>query len=408
MKKGFAFADLKYVDLLGKLHHLTIPIDRFNIKKGYGIDGSSIPGFTEREQSDLVIVADPRTEFVDPFFDDPTISYFADIYLPDGRRLPADPRFILERAVKLCRRLGQAYFLPEFEFYLFSRLEIEHWQGGMSISHETDDRGSYHSASPDDPHLEIRNRVTNLLKDLGIRVRYHHHEIGQGQQEVELVMTPINKVCDDIVLARYAIGNIARRNGLTACFLAKPLADQSGSGFHLHHTIKKKGRSIFGKKAISKIGRQYLAGILAHARALTPFANPSTNSYRRFDPDYEAPTETDFSPGNRTALIRLPEYAKEMEFEYRPADSICNPYLLISCIICAGVDGIENRIDLDRIDILPLPRDLFQAIEFLQADMDFLKRVMDRDVIDHYLDLLKYLAGIIRQNPHPVEFEIYQ
>ena len=408
MKKRYSLVDLKYPDLLGRLHHLTVPYAEFNMKKGYGIDGSSIPGFLERESSDLLIFADPKTEFVDPFFDEPTISYFGRICYPDGARSPADPRLILEKAKRLVKRLGQAYFLPEFEFYLFTRLQVERWQGGMSISFETDEKGSYHSVPPEDRYLQVRNEITRILNGLGVPVRYHHHEIGGGQQEIELKMTPIDRVGDDIILTRYVIANVARRNGLVASFMAKPLADQPGSGFHLHHLIRKEGRSIFGRKRLSETGRSYLAGMLYHALSLMPFSNPSTNSYRRFNQNFEAPTETDFSPGDRTALVRIPGHASEFQFEYRAGDSLANPYLIISGLICAGVDGVKNRLDLDRLKVEPLPRDIFEAIDLFYDDQKFLSPVFDSEVTDHYISIIRNRAEIIRQSPHPLEFEVYQ
>ncbi|RKX68803.1 hypothetical protein DRP53_09935, partial [candidate division WOR-3 bacterium] len=267
MDKQIRFVDLKYLDLLGGLHHLTIPIDNFALKRPFGIDGSSLAGFSSRKDSDLVVIADPKTRSVDPFFEEPTLSFFANIYHPDGSRFEADPRAIIEKAKKKARAYGRPYFQVELEFYIFRRLSVEHWPGGYSVAFESDDSASYHSPLPNDRFSRIRDRISQVLSRLGIPIRYHHHELGPGQQEIELELVPLDRIGDVITLARYVIKNVCATEGLKASFLAKPLSGAPGSGLHIHHLIRKKG-SIFGRKRLTRIGRYYLGGLLTHAPAL--------------------------------------------------------------------------------------------------------------------------------------------
>ncbi|HID31756.1 MAG TPA: glutamine synthetase [bacterium (Candidatus Stahlbacteria)] len=407
MRKSFDWVDLKYVDLHGGLHHLTLPYERFSLKEYYGIDGSSIPGFNDRTKSDLMIRADPGTEFIDPFFEKPTLSYLSVVYDPDGKRFDFDPRGVVMKIVQLARRFGDFDIRPELEFYIFRRFGVEHWAGGYSVTLEADDHATYHSSRPVDRYLPIRNEITEVLKGLGIPVRFHHHENGPGQQEIELERRPLTRVCDEIIITRYVISNVCNRHGLSATFLAKPLPGQPGSGLHLHQVLKRGKRSLFGRKTISKTGSFYLGGLLTHTPALGVFANPTTNSYRRLDLDFESPTEITTGFGDRTALVRVPEYGNEITFEFRMGDGTANPYLLIPAMIAAGIDGVRNRIDPDRVEALLLPRDINQAIEYLYADYQFLSGIIEYPLIERYTRLIKRIGAQVSKSPHPLEYEVY-
>lgn len=445
-KKDYKNIDLKFIDLLGQMHHLTMPMKNFTGK--VGVDGSSMPGFTRTESGDLVIRPDHSTEFVDPFLGGNTVSYLCNIFEADtGKPYYKDPRTIAGNVDAYLKRKGladHAMVLPELEFYVFDSVlyqnhmnrtfyEVQsseaHWQSqaqGYKIAHHK----GYHIAPPLDSFHLLRDEICTALEAIGIPVKYHHHEVGgAGQCEIELTPMPFLKAADAVILAKYMIKMTAMRQGKVVTFMPKPLFDEAGSGLHFHIRLEKKGRPVFFKKGnyadMSPLAFQFMSGILDHARALAALTNASTNSYKRFVPGFEAPTNLFFSLGNRNAAIRIPKYAvepHEKRFEYRPPDATCNPYLAISGILLAGADGVQKKLDHERLHFGPfdsveglefpithLPVNLEEALRSLEADREFLKAggLFNEDLIRAYVTTKRREVIELNKRPHPYEFEMY-
>jgi glutamine synthetase len=439
-EKGVQFIDLKMLDLSGRLHHLSFPLSRFSealCREGVGFDGSSY-GFLKVENSDMVLVPDLKTAAMDPFRARPTMSMFAEARLTDGARtpFPQDGRTVARKAEQALRDSGIAdtsMWAPEYEFHIFEEAEFganNHDSAYRINSNERFYQSAYHACNPFDKYDDFRDEVSAVMEDFGIPVRYHHHEVGAlGQQEIEGWFADLPTTGDHAVLTKYIMFNLAERHDLRITFMPKPLLNNAGSGWHLHQFLTKNGQNIFhdeqGYAGLSETALFYIGGILTHADALCALTNPSTNSFKRLVPGFEAPTVRTFGRSNRGAAIRVPSYVTDPQLrriEYRPPDLTANPYICCAAILMAGLDGIINRIDPVAAGFAPedapsaagrqadfLPRSLADALDALEKDHQFLLRgdVMPELLIRRWLEIKRQEITAIHQRPHPYEFTMY-
>ncbi len=441
-ERGVEFVDFKVLDLVGRLHHITFPFDRFTpeiMAEGIGFDGSSY-GFLKVEESDMVLLPDYGTAQIDPFRTRPTLSMFADVRLVDAERtaFAQDGRRIVKAAEQALRDLGIAdstRWIPEYEFHIFDEAQYRSGVAEASYKVQSEEaffQNAYHACNPHDRHDDFRDEVCALMQDLGIPVRYHHHEVGaQAQQEIEGWFADLPTTADHAVLTKYILFNAAERYGLKVTFMPKPLYDNAGSGWHLHqYLVDADGQNIFddpaGYAGLSKTALHYVGGILKHSPALCALTNPSTNSYKRLVPGFEAPTAITFGRSNRGAAIRIPSYVADPQhrrIEYRPPDFTCNPYLATSAVLMAGIDGIVNGIDpyaegfhpedapssARRGEVAFLPRSLADALDALEQDHAFLLRndVFPEVLIRRWLEIKRDEIQAINRRPHPYEFTMY-
>jgi glutamine synthetase len=436
--------DLKCIDLTGHLHHISLPVrpgilERL-VAEGVGFDGSSY-GFRKVENSDMVLIPDLATAMIDPFRQAPTLSLFANIVLTDERRSPfsQDGRMIAARAEALLKETtgaDRSWWGPEFEFYIFSRVRFDTRTAASyyEIEHaEEFFTNAYHAANPNDLYDDFRDDACRLLKNLGIPVKYHHHEAGErGQQEIETFFMDLLSAADSIVMVKYALFNFARQRDLFVTFMPKPMYQQSGNGMHLHFFLTRGGKNAFYQKGeygnLNLLGRHFIGGMLKHGAALSAFTNPSTNSYKRLVPGFEAPVALTYGTGNRASAIRIPKYVTnpdETRFEYRPPDATANPYLCLTAMLLAGIDGVVRKIDPmkegfgpfdrslseesadDRIQFLP--RNLDEALDALAADHDFLMRggLFTDELLQQWITVKKRETKSIATMPHPYEYKMY-
>ncbi len=429
------FVDLGLVDLSGRLRRVTLPavaVDRSILTEGVGFDGSSY-GFEKVEASDMVMVPDLSTGHRDPFREEPTLSFLATVHLAqDG--LPQsdqDTRGILARAVAYLRSTGiadEVLVAPEYEFYIFDQVDIESSSTSSSyrvIDREDNDGKAYHLSSPRDLHAGFRDQAVNLLVLHGMKVRYHHHEVGgHGQQEIESELEPALRAGDHAVIVRYLLKSLAHQQGLQLTFMPKPLYQQAGSGWHVHQQLRKKGKNIFydpkGADGLSRTALSWIGGLLSHGQALAGITNASTNSYRRLTRGYEAPVSLTYGPADRTAAVRIPRWARgeSTRIEYRPADFTGNPYLSLAALIMAGIDGVEKGIDplaegygpgVPREKVRTLPFSLWAALNALETDHSFLTRggVFPESLLANWLATKRAENEDVERRPHPREFSIY-
>lgn len=453
--------DFKVITLPGRWNHLSIPSERLNEKlftDGIGFDGSSY-GYSSIENSDMCFIPDFTTAFIDPYCNIKTLSMLANIYTVGQKeeRFSGDPRYIAEKAKESLKNSGIAdefVIGPEFEFYIFDHasFEISHEHQEVTIdskqaywnsNNKEENNGykmpfqkGYHMGLPYDVNNDLRSSMTLKLEEMGIDVKYHHHEVGAaGQLEIEVELGEMLKMADATMMAKYVIKNESIAHGKTATFMPKPLYGEAGSGMHVHMLLKKHGHNLFyNEEGYSKLSQEalyFIGGILKHSKALLGFTNPSTNSYKRLVPGFEAPISICFATGNRSSVIRIPGYVKEPEkrrFEFRPSDATCNPYLAYSAILMAGIDGIINKIDPteegfgpydvnvfdlpeeERNKIEALPTSLNGALDELWKDHEFLLRdkVFDEYFIKNWIDY-KYNNEFLKSNnvPSPIEFQLY-
>ncbi|MBX3007169.1 MAG: type I glutamate--ammonia ligase [Melioribacteraceae bacterium] len=444
-KNKIEFIDLKAIDLPGRLHHITLPVHEKIMEKlvheGVGFDGSSY-GFRKVENSDMILIPDLDTAVIDLFRDAPTLSFYANIVLTDEKRsrFSQDGRFLAQQAEKLLKEItgcDKSWWGPEFEFYIFSKVEYDTRTSTSyyQIEHaEEFYKKAYHAANPFDIYDDFRDEACKLLSKYGIKVKYHHHEVGErGQQEIETYFSDLLSTADNIVTAKYILFNFARQRDLFITFMPKPMYQQAGNGMHLHLYLTKKGKNAFYKKGeygnMNQLGRYFIGGMLKHAPALSAFTNPSTNSYKRLVPGFEAPVALTYGMGNRASAIRIPKYVNnedETRFEYRPPDATANPYLCLTAMLLAGIDGVVNKIDpiaegfgpIDknfleddeiRSKIKMLPRNLEEAIDALNADNEFLKRgnIFTEELLDQWIKIKNEEIHSIGTMPHPFEFKMY-
>ena len=458
-KNKVEFIAVKFVDLLGKWHQITVPShelkpELFERGRGIGFDGSSMAGFTQVKAGDMIVIPAPDTAFMDPFAKLPTLSFLGEVIdVATGEKFDRNPRYIAEKAEQYLARTGyapQSFWGPEFEFYLFdsarfqndaqhSFFEVDcreaHWNSGKNenpnLGNKIAHKGGYHAAPPHDRFFDFRSSLCKTLEQCGVPVKYHHHEVGgAGQMEIEVMFDTLTKMADRAMLVKYIVRNACFQAGLTCTFMPKPLFGEPGNGMHVHQYLAKDGSSLFYKKGglvnMSDLALHYLGGLLKHAPALLAFTNPSTNSYRRLVPGYEAPVRSSYSVGNRTAAVRIPGYLtdpKTMRYEFRPPDATCNPYLAFAAMLMAGIDGIKNKIDpgqplnkdlfsLSKADLekIPtLPTSLPEALEALRRDHQFLLQggVFTKDLIDVWTQLKSRESEALALRPHPYEYELY-
>ncbi len=454
--------DFKMIDLLGRWRHLSIPTGRFKpdtLKNGIGFDGSNY-GFAPVENSDMVFIPDISTAVHDPFTGVPTLSMIGDVYVitqPENRRFEQDPRSIAFKAEAYMKSTGIADEMrigPEYEFHVFDHVSYEctpHstgftidaeqaiWNSGdnenQNLGYKIPLKGGYHIAPPQDILYDLRARMCVLMEENNIPVKYHHHEVGgPGQVEIEVEFASMREMADKTMLAKYLIKNLAFQEGKTATFMPKPLYAEAGNGLHVHMHLFKNGEPLFydenGYSGLSQLALNFIGGLLKHAPAVLAFSNPSTNSYKRLVPGYEAPVNLCFATANRSAVIRVPAYAKspyQKRFEFRSSDATCNPYLAFSAILMAGLDGVKNKIDPtaegfgpydvnlynlpkeEQAKIKALPKSLDEALDALEKDHDFLLAgdVFPKRLIEIWIENKRKEARKVNEIPHPMEFELY-
>jgi glutamine synthetase len=443
-KNKIEVIDLKAIDLAGRLHHISLPMhDNLMskiIKEGVGFDGSSY-GFKKVENSDMILIPDLDTAVVDLFREAPTLSFYSNIVLTDEKRsrFTQDGRYLAKQAEELLKKTtgtDQSMWGPEFEFYIFSKVNYDTRTATSyyTVEHaEEFYKKAYHAANPFDIYDDFRDEACKLLSKFGINVKYHHHEVGErGQQEIETYFSNLLDTADNIVTAKYVLFNFARQKDLFITFMPKPMYQQAGNGMHLHLFLTKKGKNAFYKKGaygnLNELALYFIGGLLKHAPALSAFTNPSTNSYKRLVPGFEAPVALTYGQGNRASAIRIPKYISnpdEVRFEYRPPDATANPYLCLSAMLLAGIDGVVNKIDpvkegfgpydrnfLDdetKHKIHMLPRNLAEALDALEVDHEFLRRgnIFTDELLEQWVKIKTEEIQAIGTMPHPFEYKMY-
>ena len=456
---GAQVVDLRFCDLPGLMQHFSIPISEFDeegFETGYGFDGSSIRGFQEIQESDMLLVPDPEGVYIDPFLTHPTLVVHCFVKDPvTGEMYTRDPRGIARKAELFLQQTGVAetsFWGPECEFYIFDSIRFEQnqhegyyhidaiegvWnsgaeEGGKNLGYKPRYKEGYFPLPPMDHYQDLRSEMVLNLQKLDIDVEVHHHEVGTaGQAEIDIRYTTLLRQADNVMKYKYVIKNTARAAGKTVTFMPKPIFQDNGSGMHTHQSLWSGGENLFwdemGYAGISDSCRWYIGGLLQHAPALLAFCAPTTNSYRRLVPGYEAPINLVYSQRNRSACVRIPVYYKTpaaKRLEFRSPDPSANPYLAFSAMLMAGLDGIKNKIeppdpiDKDLYDLPPeeavnvkqVPGSLEEVIDALEADHSFLLEggVFTQDVIDTWIEYKrKREIDEVRLRPHPYEFAIY-
>lgn len=450
--------DLKFSDLWGRWHHVTLSASQFNadvMTSGIGFDGSSV-GFKSVRAGDMAVIPDLTTGVMDPFWEVPTLSFICNTVEADTKRLfGGDPREVARRAEAYLTSngiAGSSLWGPEFEFYVFHDVSMENgvnvssykvdsieasWNcaAGGGQGHFIPLHGGYHAIPPSDQLFNLRTRMSIVLEDMRIPVKYHHHEVGgPGQCEIETPLMGMLAAADACMAIKYVAKNVAKQAGQTVTFLPKPLYGEAGNGMHFHQQLLDGQTNLFydaqGENLLSQTALWYIGGLLTHAAAVLAFTNPSTNSYRRLVPGFEAPINAFFSKGNRSAAIRVPKYAtepNEVRFEFRPPDATCNPYLAMAAQLMAGIDGIVNQIDPTAAGFGPIDEDVFSwseerratikslptslegALQALKADYQFLLAgdVFNEEMIMNWIKRKTEEDYKVRARPHPYEVEMY-
>ena len=458
-----SMVDLKFTDLPGTWQHMGMAIgtlEEDSFTDGIGFDGSSIRGFQEIYESDMLLMPDAATAIVDPFYEHTTISIICTVMDPITREpYTRDPRFVATKAVEHLRATGVAdtcFFGPEAEFYVFDHVAFDqqahtayyevdseegHWTQGQgfqrrgeglaALGYKNRSQEGYFPAPPNDTQADLRAEMVLILESLGIRTESHHHEVGgPGQAEIDLRFLPLLEMADALQLHKYIVKNTAKQAGKTATFLPKPIFEENGSGMHCHQSLWKDGSTLMhdaaGYALLSPLALNYAAGLLEHGRALMAFCAPSTNSYRRLVPGYEAPVLLKHSQRNRSAAVRIPMYstsAKAKRIEFRPPDPLANPYLAFPAMMMAGLDGIarglmpSDPLDVNLYELPPevlgeiptVPTTLDDALDALEADHTFLTEggVFTDDLIETYVEFHREQSDKVKIRPHPFEFPLY-
>lgn len=449
--------DFKFMDFIGKWQHFSIPMSAFEeeiFEEGLGFDGSSIRGWKSIHESDMILLPDPSTAVMDPFMETPTLSLICNVYDPITREpYERDPRNIAAKAEEYLKSTGiadVAYFGPEAEFFIFDEIRYDlgsnhsfHfidsseaiWNSGSeeapNLGHKIRHKEGYFPVPPNDSQQEIREEMVRKMEAVGIQVERQHHEVATaGQAEIDFKFDSLLRCADKLMWFKYIVKNVALAYGKTATFMPKPLYGDNGSGMHTHISLWKKNKPLFAGDeygGLSKLALYFIGGILKHARALCAITNPTTNSYRRLVPGFEAPVNLAYSSRNRSAAIRIPMYSpspKAKRIEFRTPDPSCNGYLAFAAMLMAGLDGIENKIDpgqpLDK-DIYSLspeelknvpsaPGSLQEALKALEEDHDFLLKggVFTEDVIEEWISYKREKEfNPVNLRPTPMEFFLY-
>ncbi len=453
--KDVKFVDLRFTDTKGKMQHVTAEascIDEGVFADGYAFDGSSIAGWKGIEASDMLLSPDPATAHLDPFFAQTTLSIFCDIIEPStGELYERDPRGVAKKAEAYLKQTGvgdTVFFGPEAEFFIFDdvRFTADPFATGFrldstelptnsgtdyemgNLGHRPRTKGGYFPVPPIDSCQDIRSEMLSVMAEMGVSVEKHHHEVAAAQHELGIKFAPMVTIADHLQIYKYVAHNVAQAYGKTATFMPKPVFGDNGSGMHCHQSIWKDGQPTFAGNKYADLSDNclyYIGGILKHAKAINAFANPTTNSYKRLVPGYEAPVLLAYSARNRSASCRIPHVSspKAKRVEVRFPDPAANPYLAFAAMLMAGLDGILNKIhpgepmdknlyDLPPLELARIPTvagSLREAIQSLDEDRAFLKMggVFSDDMIDAYIELK--MAEVLRfeTTPHPVEFDMY-
>jgi glutamine synthetase len=449
--------DLKFMDFPGLWQHTTYPsshIDEESLEEGLGFDGSSIRGWQPIHASDMVLIPDPDTMVIDPFYDRKTISLICNIFDPITREgYTRDPRFVAQKTEAYLKSTGigdTIYIGPEAEFFIFDDVRYStapghsfyhvesteaQWNTGRdenpNLGYKPRYKEGYFPVPPTDSLVNLRNEMVEVMENCGISVECQHHEVATaGQAEIDMRFTPLVEMADKLNLFKYIVKNVARRNNKTVTFMPKPILNDNGSGMHTHQSIWKDGKPLFagnGYGGVSETALHYIGGILKHSNALAALVAPTTNSYKRLVPGFEAPVNLAYSSRNRSAAIRIPMYSnnpKSKRIEVRYPDPSCNPYFAFSAMAMAGIDGIQNKIDpgepLDKdiyglspeelSEIPALPASLSEALDALEEDHEFLLKgdVFTDDVIETWIDYKRENeVKPVEMAPNPVEFSLY-
>ncbi len=461
-ENGVRIIDFKMVDLDGRWRHISIPAERFTdetMKYGIGFDGSNY-GYAPIEKSDMVFIPMIESAKLDPYCEIPTLTMMGDVrVIGENENKPFDqyPRNVALAAIDYMKGEGIADSMiigPEFEFYVFDNVSFEsspscvgysvdttqaEWNSGDAFGNNNGYtvavKGGYHCAPPQDITNDLRSRMCLRMNDWGVDVKYHHHEVGgPGQVEVEVELGDMVDMADKTMIIKYIIKNEAVAAGKTATFMPKPVAAEAGNGMHVHMLLKKDGKPIFydkeGYSGLSKEAHWFIGGLLKHCPSLCAITNPSTNSFRRLVPGFEAPVTIGYATSNRSAVIRIPAYAKSPEnkrFELRNPDATCNPYYAYAAILMAGLDGIKNKIDPsangwgpfdfnlynlsdeEKKKIQGLPKNLAEALDALEADHDYLTAggVFPERLLEIWIKKRRAEYDKLNAIPHPAEFGLY-
>ncbi len=453
--ENIKYVDLRFTDPKGKWQHVTFDqsmVDEDFFSEGQMFDGSSIAGWKAINESDMVLMPDPATAVLDPFFSDPTLTIFCDILEPStGQPYGRDPRTTAKAAEAYLKSSGfgdTAYFGPEAEFFVFDDVRwstdqqnmgyaVDSVEGpynsssdfeGGNLAHRPGPKGGYFPVPPVDSAQDMRSEMLTVMTEMGIEPEKHHHEVAPSQHELGMKFSTLTTMADRLQIYKYIVHQVAAGHGKTATFMPKPIYGDNGSGMHVHQSIWKGGQPVFAGDRYADLSEtclHYIGGIIKHARALNAFTNPLTNSYKRLVPGFEAPVLLAYSARNRSASIRIPWVGspKGKRLETRFPDPGANPYLCFAALLMAGLDGIENKInpgdamDKDLYDLPPeelkdIPTvcgSLREALSALDADREFLKKgnVFNDDQIDAYIDLKMDDVLRFETTPHPVEFAMY-
>ena len=457
--QNIQMVDFKMVDINGQYRHVTIPAKNFNedtMKNGIGFDASNY-GYAVVEKSDMVFIPDPETAVIDPFCQIPTLSMTGNAMIidnPENRPLAQYPRNIVLAAEQYMRDSGiadQMLILPEFEFYLFDDVtwdlqpnsigmnidaEQAHWNSGIQGQGViVPKQKNYHVAKPFDTSYDCRSEMCLLMEEAGIKIKYHHPEVSaSGQFEIEPQLGQMSEMADATMMIKYIIRNTALKHGKSATFMPKPVYGEAGSGMHVHMLLLKDGQPVFsddnGYSNLSKEAHYFMGGLLKHIASLCAITNPSTNSFKRLVPGFEAPVTVGYATSNRSAVIRIPAYAKTpnlRRFELRNPDATCNPYFCYAAILMAGLDGIKNKIDPhengwgpydmnlynlpeeEKAKLKGLPTSLDAALDALEADHDYLTAggVFPEELLKNFIKTKRAECSQMSTIPHPAEFDKY-
>jgi glutamine synthetase len=462
-EKGARMVDFKFVDVPGTWQHFSVPVRTLTTDlfvEGIGFDGSSIRGFQAINESDMLLMPDPTTAVMDPFTAEPTLSLICGVAQPGSAHEPysRDPRLVARRAEAYLRSTGiadTAYFGPEAEFFVFDDVRYRstqneqmvlvdsdeaHWNSGRNggtpnLGHRMRPKEGYFPVAPNDTLQDLRTAMVLTMEDAGIEVEAQHHEVAAGGQcEIDMRFDSLVRMADKVLFYKYIVKNVARRHGKTATFMPKPLFGDNGSGMHVHMSLWKEGSPLFadldGYAGLSETARMFIGGLLTHASAVLALAAPTTNSYRRLVPGYEAPVNLVFSQRNRSAAVRIPMYSESpraKRIEFRPPDPTCNPYLTFSALLLAGLDGIQRGILPEEHGFGPVDRNIYEmspeekreicsvpgsldaALDALERDHRFLLAgdVFTTDLLEKYVELKREQSAEVRLRPSPLEFALY-
>ncbi len=456
-KENIQFIDIRFTDILGMTHHYTMPlhaVDKEAFTYGIGFDGSSIRGWKAINESDMLTRLDISTAFIDPFFQHKTLVIFADIYDPRTEEAYSrDPRAVLKKAIARMKSTGiadTAYFGPEAEFFIFSDVRFDsqmqnafyyvdskdaRWNMGKdegpNLGHKLREKGGYFPTPPNDIFQDLRGETLQTLEDVGVTTEKHHHEVASaGQGEINLKVDEALKMADNLIKYKYVLKNVARKHGYSVTFMPKPVFSDNGTGMHTHQSLWKNGKNLFagnGYAHLSDMALHYTGGILENGPAVLAFTNPTTNSYKRLVPGFEAPVNLVYSARNRSASIRVPIAVigdKARRIEFRTPDASCCPYLAFAAMLMAGLDGVEKKTnpgepaDFDLYTATPeqkanlrsVPANLTKVLDILETDNAFLKEngVFDDDFITNYISFKREeVEQVVNQRPHPYEFVLY-